>query len=452
MLIRYVRIPPFFWQRRSVRIVLVVITISIVLAITGIIFNPGRPYPSKDFSSYKHSEDYQSSDQSKGQFPHSRLNIQQDYFTDVAGFPSCGNAKELFSLSPLQLEDFTFITPLGLLSPTAHVFPSPHLYFNVRKLNPNNYDSLPVEVPVIAPTDITIFTIKHIEAKGRPDYDDSMFTFGVCTEVKAYFDHLKTLAPKIKEAFEKAPITRCDEYSLSYPREGKIDFKLCEKSVNVKIPKDEQVGTAGGGEGQKVFDFGVFDKRVTAKQFANPKRWVGREHFVYLSCALDYYSEPLRSKLKERLGGFGQKGEVKGVDCGEVIQDVSGTAMGAWVPPGTDAISHEPPYLALVHDYIEPQYLVFSMGDSAEKAGLPHGKYTFLPRNEGFVNRHFRDVKSDDNIYCFETEDTYEPNVKPKVNILLTMLTPEKLRIEKLNSPECGSGPWQMKNYVEFER
>lgn len=99
MLIRYVRIPPFFWQRRSVRIVLVVITISIVLAITGIIFNPGRPYPSKDFSSYKHSEDYQSSDQSKGQFPHSRLNIQQDYFTDVAGFPSCGNAKELFSLS-----------------------------------------------------------------------------------------------------------------------------------------------------------------------------------------------------------------------------------------------------------------------------------------------------------------------------------------------------------------
>lgn len=385
---------------------------------------------------------------------------EQNYFADVSNLPSCGDKKELFSVSPLNLDDFTYITPLGLLSPTAHVFPSPHLYFNVRLTDPGNFNSLPVEVEAVAPADLTITTVKFIEAKGKPDYNDGMVAFGVCREFKAYFDHLKTFAPKIKEAYDKAPVKRCDEYSLTYPQPvGTIDFKLCEKTVNIEIKKGEKIGTAGGGEGQKVFDFGSFDKRVTAKQFANPKRWLGREHFVYLACSLDYYPESLKSQLKERLGGFGQKGEVRNALCGEVIQDIPGTAMGAWVPPGTDAISHEPPYLALAHDYIEPQYLVFSMGDSAEKAGLPHGEYTFLPRNDGLVNRHFKDIKSDGKIYCFETEDLYQPNQRIPTTILVTMPTPEKLRIQKLADASCaatfdggGSGPWQMTNFAEFER
>lgn len=394
-------------------------------------------------------------------------NKDSDYFADVANLPSCEDKKELFSVSPLKLDDFTFITPLGLLSPTAHVFPSPHLYFNVRRVNPQNQDSLPVEVPVVAPEDLTITTIKFIEAKGKPDYNDGMVAFGVCREFKAYFDHLKTFAPKIKEAYDKAAVKRCDEYSLTYPQPvGSIDFKLCEKKVTVEVKKGEQVGTAGGGEGQKVFDFGSFDKRVAPKQFANPKRWLGREHFIYLTCSIGYYPEPLRSQLKERLGGFGQRGEVRGADCGEVIQDVAGTAMGAWVPPGTDAISHEPPYLALAHDYIEPKFLVFSMGESGEKGGLPIGKYTFLPaspaslrgepaggpKSEGLVNRHFKEVTSDGKVYCFETENLYQSNQKVATTILLTMPTAETLRIQKYNSSACGPGPWQMTNFAEFER
>lgn len=378
---------------------------------------------------------------------------EQDYFADVSSLPSCGDKKELFTLSPLELSDFTSITPLGLLSPTAHVFPSPHLYFNVRLSNPGNFQSLPVEVPVVAPSDLKVTTIKFIEAQGKPDYNDGMIAFGICRQFKAYFDHLKTFAPKIKEAYEQAPVKRCDEYSLTYPQPvGTLNFKLCEKKVNIEIKKGEKVGTAGGGEGQKVFDFGSFDKRVTPKAFANPKRWLGREHFVYLACSLDYYPQTLKSQLKERLGGFGQKGEVRNASCGEVIQDIPGTAMGAWVPPGTDAIGHEPPYLALVHDYIESQYLVFSMGESGGKAGLPIGEYTFLPRAEGFIDRHFKDIKSDGKVYCFETEDLYQANQRIPTTILVTMPTPKKLRIQKLADATCGPGPWQMTNYAEFER
>lgn len=419
------------------------IIIVIVIAVLGLGFvtmklgiNP--PFGTPKSQTPQHGQSYSS---------------EEDYFADVANLPSCGDKTQLFELSPLYLEDFTAITPLGLLSPTAHVFPSPHLYFNVRLTNPSDYNSLPVDVETVAPADLTITTVKFIEAKGKPTYNDGMVAFGICKEFKAYFDHLKSFAPKIKEAFDRAPVKRCDEYSLTYPEPtGTIDFKLCEKTINVEIKKGEKVGTAGGGEGQKVFDFGSFDKRKTGKQFANPKRWLGREHFIYIACSLDYYPPALKSQLKERLGGFGQKGEVRNASCGEVIQDIPGTAMGAWVPPGTDAISHEPPYLALVHDYIEPQYLVFSMGESGSKAGLPIGKYTFLPRNDGLVNRHFKDITSDGKIYCFETEDLYQANTRQKINILITMPTSEKLRIQKLTNASCGSGPWQMTNYTEFER
>lgn len=425
-------------SQKGLTLILILVGIGVLFLVGGFIYNFPKQQPPPFFGN-NHSDN--------------RQDYEQDYFADVANLPSCGNKKELFELSPLELSDFTTITPLGLLSPTAHVFPSPHLYFNVRRQNPENYDSLPAEVPVVAPSDLTVTMVKFIEAKGKPDYNDGMVGFGTCREFKAYFDHLKTFAPKIKDAFDKAPLFQCNEYSLTYPQPtGKIDFKLCEKKVNLEIKKGEQIGTAGGGEGQKVFDFGSLDKRITPKQFANPKKWVGREHLIYLTCALDYYHDPLRSQLKERLGGFGQKGEARGVSCGEAIQDIPGTSMGAWAPPGTEAFSHEPPYLALAHDYIEPQYLVFSMGESGGKAGLPIGKYTFLPRDEGLVNRHFKDVTADGKTYCFETEDLYQVNQRIPTTILLTMPTSEKLRIQKLNSASCASGPWQMTNYVEFER
>lgn len=379
----------------------------------------------------------------------------QDYFADISNLPSCGDKKEMFTLSPLNLSDFTHITPLGLLSPTAHVFPSPHLYFNVRLTNPSNYSSLPVEVDVVAPTDLKITTVKFIEAKNRPSFNDGMVAFGVCKEFKAYFDHLKTFSPKIQKAYDEKPFKQCNEYSLGYPQPiGKVDYELCQVKVEIDIKKGEKIGTAGGGEGQKVFDFGAFDKRVTPKQFAKPERWLGREHLVYLICPLDYYPSDLKTELKARLGGFGQKGEVKNADCGEVIQDILDTAMGGWVPPGTDKISHEPPYLALAHDYIEPQYLVFSMGESGQKGGLSVGKYIFLPNNEGLINRHFKDITSDGKIYCFETEEVLysQGRQAQTTTILLTMPDNEKLRIGKLNVSSCGSGPWSMANYVEFVR
>lgn len=391
----------------------------------------------------------------KAPFGLDRFFPSRDYFADVANMPSCRDKQDLFVYSHLNLSDFEEITPLGLLSPTAHTLPTAHLYFNIRKTVSGNDSSLPIETDLIAPADIKITSVKWLEAKNKPEWNDGALVFGVCREFKAYFDHVKSFSEKIKKAYDQNPFKTCTDYSLSYPDPiGKIDYHLCQVKVDIDIKAGEKIGTAGGGEGQRVLDVGAFDLRTSPKQFANFSRWKDREQMQYVVCALDYFSSNIQTKMKDRLGGLDRNGnKIKSTSCGDVVQDIPGTAMGAWVTPDTDFIEHEPPYLALAHDNIEPKYLVFSMGESAQNAGLPIGKYTFLPRNEGLINRHFRDITSDGQVYCFETEDIYEPQkgIIP-TRIILDLPTPEKLRIAKLNSPNCGTGPWQMDNFVEFLR
>lgn len=377
-----------------------------------------------------------------------------DYFADIADLPSCGNNNQLFTQLPISPNDFTFITPLGLLAPTAHVFPTPHLYFNIRTQDPKRYDSLPIETDVLAPADIKITTIRFIEAKNKPDWSDGMVAFGVCREFKAYFDHVKNFSPKIKKAFDEKQFKNCEEYTLGYaPPIGDIHYKLCDAKVSLEIKKGEKIGTAGGGFGQRVFDFGSFDKRVTPVQFAKEERWVTRQQLKYTVCGLDYFSDDLKTLLKERLGGQGIHGEIKNADCGEVVQDIPGTAMGVWVTPDTQEIHHDPPHIALVHDNIEPHYMVFSLGDSTSKIGLSAGKYIYLPQKAGLVNRHFKDLKPGGEIFCFETEEIlYSQGNKRPTAILLTLIDADTLRIGKLDTPNCGQGPWQMDTFVEFVR
>lgn len=377
-----------------------------------------------------------------------------DYFADISDLPSCGSNNQLFTQLPINPNDFGSITPLGLLAPTAHVFPTPHLYFNIRTQDPKKYDSLPVETDVLAPADIKITTIRFIEAKNKPDWSDGMVAFGVCREFKAYFDHVKNFSPKVKAAFDNKQLKSCEEYTLGYaPPIGNIDYKLCDAQVSLEVKKGEKIGTAGGGFGQRVFDFGSFDKRTTPAKFAKDERWATRQQLKSAVCGLDYFSDDLKIMLKERLGGQGLSGEVKGVGCGEVVQDIPGTAMGAWVTPDTREIHHDPPHIALVHDNIEPQYLVFSLGDSTSNIGLNAGKYVYLPKEEGTVNRHFKDLKPDGQVFCFDTEEVlYSQGNKLPTAILVTLADAERLMIGKHSSISCGSGPWKLDNFVEFIR
>lgn len=92
------------------------------------------------------------------------------------------------------------------------------------------------------------------------------------------------------------------------------------------------------------------------------------------------------------------------------------------------------------------------MADSGKNAGLPPGKYTFLPRNTGLINRHFKDITPDGNVYCFETIEKYYSKEETKVTILVDMPNDQTLRIGKSDASDCTQTPWQMNNFVEFVR
>lgn len=375
----------------------------------------------------------------------------QDFFSDVTNLPPCGDKREFFSFSPLKLTDFNGIVPLGTLAPTSHVLPTHHLYFHPKRVDPNNFNSLPVEVPVVAPADITITEMRFTEAKERSDFNDGVIHFSPCREVKALFDHFKTFSPTLQKAYDEGQTIRCDEYKRSYKKFGTITFKLCNKRVHVEVKAGEQIGTAGGGEGQMVFDFGLFDKRVPPAPLANPARWLGQEQKRYTVCPLDYYSSPLKEQLKSRLGtpDETQKRTLEPV-CGTANWDLPGTAQGVWIFKGEKYVAHENPHLALAYDNTNPTIGVISMGNSAESKGFGWGTYNFVPKPSGLVNRDFKDIKADGKVYCFETDDTYRNNTR--VVITLQMPTATRLWIGKTNLSSCSGGPWELTNYTEFER
>lgn len=376
---------------------------------------------------------------------------------------SCGTRNVFFTYSPLKLEDFHGIVPLGNLAPTSHIYPTAHLYFHVRRSDLNNPNSVPVEVPVVAPGDFTIKKMKGIEVINKPEYssyNDYYISFYPCKEFKAYFDHLK-LSPKLKEAYDKGvldPEERCVEYSKFYKIEGELKFRVCSKLVNIEVKAGEHIGTAGGGFGQRVFDVGAFDRRISPHTFANPLRWeqVQGQDMFYVVCALDYFSEDIKNSLKSRLGtDIGTTKRTKEPICGEVVQDIQNTAQGVWFLKGTTDTSHERGkpedyHISLVPDNVQTDKQVFAVGLSMQNSGLNFGNYFFVPKTSGTIDRDFKEVKADENIYCYEVIDSSE-NKNPFV-IILQMTTPTSLKIEKLDISLCSTSLKFTDKFTEFER
>ena len=93
---------------------------------------------------------------------------------------------------------------------------------------------------------------------------------------------------------------------------------------------------------------------------------------------------------------------------------------------------------------------MFSIGVS-----IPHqqsGKYVFIPRDEGLVNRRFSDITANGLIYCYELGG--QTNPEPAFNAIVMQLADETtLHIEKWPVARCGTGPWRFGSEgVDFKR
>jgi hypothetical protein len=376
----------------------------------------------------------------KSVFPSDEPEHTERYGQDTLSkskFPPCGDKKELFTVPHIPISELQNIVPLGNLNPPGHTFPTNHLYFHLKGFT--GVESLS-SAPVVAPGDILVTRIGSSEytMKGR-NIKDYKLDFTVCHDVRGYFIHLTSLSDRLLQNFGQP--SDCKEYDT-----GGTHYKNCEKDFYfspVSLVAGEPIGIVGGSS-----DFGLADLRIEELAYANPKRWY--EDPLHRACPLEYFTADISAQLRSLLGSYDTKRTIEPI-CGEVAQDIYGTAQGVWFVKGTKETYPEDPHISLVHDNTNPLKGVFSVGNSMNKSGLPAGLYYFTPKNSGFVNRDFKYVEADDNIYCYETEGMFSG--KSSFIILIKLTTPTKLLVEKENSYSCGNGPWSFSSdYTEFER
>ncbi len=357
--------------------------------------------------------------------------------------PSCDGEKELFTVSPILFEDLESVVPLGSLNPPDHVFPTDHIYMNVK--SDDEILNIPKRAAVAAPGDIQVAQITSSEDPfANPPFTDYDLEFYPCKEVYAKFGHITSLSQKLQNYFDQAP-GDCTVHS----KDGK-EFTRCQKAVSIPLKAGEKIGTTGGFQGAaRGLDFWLADNRNEKINYANPSRW-GKRDF-YITCPADYFTPKVRNTLYSwfKLGKIPRTIEPI---CGTIEQDVAGTAQGAWLVVGTSDTYSEDLHLALAHDNFNPLKGVFSVDASMSESGLPAGAYLFDPKSSGMVNRDFQEVTSDGNMYCYESLNKKFEDKLPMI-IILQMTDSTTLRIEKQSRSECGNGPWSFSSgSTEFER
>ena len=374
---------------------------------------------------------------------------EMDTLQQLPPCPKGAKANRLLTRFPLNSGDYGGIAPLGNLMPPSHTLPTTHMYVSIA--GTTYLPVTPGQPPEVAPgnsknlyapgrmwivqlnTFDTIFTDGTI----RHEYD---YWFGLCNQVKGRFGHVSGISSKIANAI-KGVKPECVEYSIptQWPDRS---FRTCSyNNLKIALTAGELIGEAGGHNGN--LDVKLVDMRRPDAKFANQSRWL--PEVARAVCFLDYYP----AKLKGTLYGFLGNSDLsikRTVEprCGQIAQDVAGTAKGAWLHQVTGwFMGREDDQLALVNDNIEPQYQVVSMGAAGISKGIPSGTWRFIPQKSGQVNRDFSQVTPDGKVYCYD-------DGRQEAKVLITMPSATKLRVGTTTG-SC-TGAQTLGVYVEFDR
>lgn len=350
--------------------------------------------------------------------------------------PACSDT--LFSVSPIDLATTFYLDPLGHMSGVGgHLFPTDHIYFYV----PKSTDATPT-TNVYSPGPMYIYQVASSEyLHATPVFTDYTIRFAPCQGLTGYFFHVGALSPSLQ-----SKIGTIDEYCSTYI-DGSTHY--CTETVAIEVEAGELLGTITGKVNSSftTLDLGIYDHTQPALAFISPARQFADEPFT--RCPLERYEEPLKSQLMARLGKYdGSILRTAPPVCGEIMQDVPGTAQGLWYVPGTpqSTVQDLSPHLALVHDNVLPSTGVFSVGNSV--SSLPGTQYFFQTAASGHVNADFNTVTADGTVYCYDTFSNLLNSI-----ILVQLPTSTTLKIERQNVASCGTGPWTFTgSATSFER
>lgn len=385
---------------------------------------------------------------------------QRDEITATPGevdpIPDCPEDATipLFGTSPVALEDIISLIPLGNLNPPAHTFPTDHIYMSLRRSDISDPASAPAEVDLFAPGHVWITSVVFSEhLSSDPPFTDYTISFSPCRQFEAYFMHVSSLSTELLDQIGPPQEANCRQYSA-----GGSLYNYCDhRGVRIEIQEGEVIGTAGGRAWPNALDMGAMDARLSPLAYANPERLGSNPSgldFYHVICPVDYFEDDLRSQLMALFGDW-DGGVLRTVEpvCGEVMQDIPGTAQGKWYLRGTVESFPEDPHLALVHDNKVPARAVFSVGTSVP--GLQSSTYRIDPHFEGSFNLDFSQVTPGEAIYCYGEFITRSgaPDSRIDLRLLLQLTTESILRIEAQAGTDCGDSPYTFTNNVtEFER
>ncbi|MCL5970021.1 MAG: hypothetical protein M1450_00765 [Patescibacteria group bacterium] len=359
--------------------------------------------------------------------------------------PECGDKKVFFTVSPIKDGLYRNVVPLGKFGPEGgHVFPTKHTYFMAPAKNIEEQ----TDVDVLSPGDLYITTIQRWNNKtlGLTEY---FLYASPCKDVEVTFYHLNELSPKLASALNKTDYCREEQT-------GKTQYEFCGKiTEGIQVKAGELLGIANPAKKKSIkqfFDFGMSDHRTPELKFANPGRWVGNFDKKHMVCPYDYFTPDLRSKFLSQMADYDDPSLKRTTEplCGEYMQDIPGTAQGVWFKVGADS-REEDAQITLGHHNVLTQKGFFSIGTMSTET-IEVGGYPFDPRPLGIVNRDFKDIKANGQIYCFEPTALTGTYNYP-FRIILQMTSPTKLKIEGQKTQGCGSGPFQFSSsYTDFER
>ncbi len=339
-----------------------------------------------------------------------RLEIPTDAERET--LPSCEGIQ--FSTFPVDMNKVPDIAPLGNLGPPGHTFPTDHSYISVGEDVGGAYGSGKA-YDIFSPADVYLTSISW--SKNTQDSRDYTFYFALCKDVIGYYNHVKTVSPKMQALIDKYD---CEDFS-------KQDANSCTIVLDLDLFEDaELMGTVGLKQGN--WDFGLIDLRVDLP-FVNPERHA--ERTLHIQCAYDYYPADMKKTFYDLIPR-------EDGTCGRTMQDVAGTLMGNWFHEDAEEkiVIDWQMYLAFVEDNYFPDTKVVSVGGIFTNPA----KYEFYSKDSGRVNREFSQVTSDGNIYCYQSEEVEKfQGSRPSGKVVVQMTDKETLKIEHQSGSCSGN-------------
>lgn len=353
---------------------------------------------------------------------------------DSPGDTPSENTPLIFTAAMVKPADIIYIDPLGALGPPDHTFPTDHMYFY---LLPGANDEVTIETGVFAPGDMQLVeanAFQHVNA-GFTDFAITL-RYG---DVYLQLGHVTRLAENIFGLTNDwSSWTLNEEYTT-----GGETYRSYSKQFNQSVKAGDSLGTVGGNPGQYALDVGVYDVSKVNGTMANPNRWT-ETRYENAVCPLSFYAQ---GGLRDTLFGLlNRDSEAQDEHpCGQILQDIPGTAQGCWFLKGVANTYPEDNHLALARDHRHPSVAAISAG--TQIATLPTGLYEFTPQNSGRINRTFDQISADGNIYG------YIPNELTQGVVIISMPDSKSLWIEYLSSATNDPADWSFTAaHTEFVR